>query len=74
MATIALDLKGLKCPQPSMKVASAIMGAKPGDIIEGTADCATFEDDVRGVCKRWNKVLLAVRTTGPGIKMIQIQV
>lgn len=74
MATVSLDLKGLKCPQPSMKVASAIMAAKPGDIIEGTADCSTFEDDVRGVCKRWNKVLLAVRTVGPGVKTIQIQV
>jgi tRNA 2-thiouridine synthesizing protein A len=74
MATVKMDLTGLKCPQPAMKVASQMMSLKPGDVIEAVADCDTFENDVRGVCKRWNKVLLAVRDIGGGKKMAQVQI
>ena len=74
MATVQMDLTGLKCPQPAMKVASQMMNLKPGDIIEAVADCDSFENDIRGVCKRWNKVLLAIKDIGDGKKMAQVQV
>jgi TusA-related sulfurtransferase len=74
MATIKMDLTGLTCPQPAMKMAAQMMALKPGDIIEAVADCDTFENDVRGVCKRRNKTLLAVRDLGGGKKMAQVQI
>ncbi len=74
MATVQMDLTGLKCPQPAMKVASQMMNLKPGDVIEAIADCDTFEADIRGVCKRWNKVLLAIKDIGGGKKMAQVQI
>jgi len=73
MATINLDLKGLKCPQPAMKVASQLMRAKPGDVIQAVADCSTFEADVREVCQRWKKVLVSVQDLGGGAKKVQIR-
>lgn len=74
MATTKLDLTGLKCPQPSMKIASVIMSLKPGDIIEADADCDTFESDVRGVCARWKKVILGVKMKTKTVKTIMIQI
>ena len=74
MATVQMDLCGLKCPQPAMKVASQMMNLKPGDVIEAVADCETFENDIRGVCKRCNKVLLAIKDIGGGKKMAQVQI
>ena len=74
MATVKMDLTGLKCPQPAMKMAAQMMALKPGDVIEAIADCETFENDVRGVCKRRNTVLLAIRDVGGGKKMAQVQI
>jgi tRNA 2-thiouridine synthesizing protein A len=74
MATVKMDLTGLKCPQPAMKMASQMIVLKPGDVIEAIADCDTFENDVRGVCKRRNSTLLAIRDLGGGKKMAQVQI
>lgn len=72
MEVIMLDLKGLKCPQPSMKVAAALVKLKAGDVIEATADCDTFEDDLKSVCKRWNALILSVKQSGAA-KTIQVK-
>lgn len=61
MATEALDLCGLKCPQPAMKVVTRLLSMKKGDILEATPDCETFEADIRRLCERWQKTLLSVR-------------
>jgi len=73
MATTKLNLTGLKCPQPAMKIASIIMSLKPGDMIEADADCSTFEDDIRGVCARWKKTILSVKVSG-SVKTVMIQI
>lgn len=72
MATIYLDAKGLKCPQPVLKIAAKMPEIKKGDLLEVEADCPTFEEDVRKWCERMKKTLLAVTEAG-GAKKAQIQ-
>lgn len=72
MAVVNLDARGLKCPQPTLKITVMAVKLKPGDILEVVADCATFENDVRDWCKRAKKTLLWVKDEG-GSKRLQIQ-
>lgn len=64
MATHKLDAKGLRCPQPILKLTTLMPQVSQGDIVEVAADCATFEDDVRKWCERMGKTLLAVTRDG----------
>lgn len=73
MAMEVLDTRGLKCPQPVLKIAVKSPDMKPGDILEVTGDCPTFERDVRMWCERLGKVLLSVKNDGNDVKRIQIQ-
>lgn len=72
MATVTLDAKGLRCPQPVLKIAAKMPEMKQGDILEVIGDCPTFEEDVRKWCERMKKTLLAVTQEGDA-KMVQIQ-
>lgn len=72
MAITTFDAKGLKCPQPTLKVTIMATKMKSGDILEVVADCPTFEEDVRGWCARAKKVLLWIREDA-GAKRCQIQ-
>jgi len=73
MASKVLDCKGLKCPQPTLKLTTTAAGLKPGDSLEIVADCPTFENDVKGWCQRNKKVLVSLRDEGSGVKRAQIQ-
>lgn len=73
MAMETLDLCGLQCPQPAMKVAQKIVGMKKGDVLEAVADCETFESDMKAVCNRWKKVLMSVKMAD-GKKIIAVQI
>ena len=73
MATKLIDARGLKCPQPQLKMLTESHGMKKGDILEVVADCATFETDVRGWCQRTKKALLWMRNEGSA-KRCQVQV
>ena len=64
MATVTIDALGLKCPQPILKIAAKSPDMKPGDVLEITADCPTFEKDIRAWCDRMKKVLLWIRNEG----------
>jgi len=64
MATKVLDTKGLRCPQPILAIITCMHDTSPGDVLEVTADCPTFEDDVRNWCSRAGKTLLAVTLDG----------
>jgi len=64
MTTHTLDAKGMRCPQPILKITAMLPQLAPGDVLEVTADCATFEEDVRKWCDRMSKTLLAVTTNG----------
>ena len=72
MAQQNLDARGLKCPQPTLKITAMAVKMKPGDILEALADCPTFEKDVRDWCTRSKKTLLWVKDEG-GAKKIQIK-
>jgi len=72
MATQKLDATGLSCPQPILKIVAKMPEMAPGDILEVTADCASFEDDVRKWCERMRKTVLAVNTNG-SVKIAQIK-
>ena len=73
MTVEVLDMLGMKCPQPVLKIAVKAPDMKPGDILEVLGDCPTFERDVRVWCERLNKVLLFVKDEGDKKKRIQIQ-
>ena len=72
MAVKVLDLKGLKCPQPVLKMLTASRALAPGDILEAVADCASFDKDVRDWCNRTKKALLWMRSDG-GTKRCQVR-
>ena len=72
MAEVKLDAKGLRCPQPILKIAAKVPEMKSGDILLVEADCPTFEDDVRKWCGRMKKTLLAITPQGSA-KVAQIQ-
>jgi tRNA 2-thiouridine synthesizing protein A len=72
MAVTTLDARGLKCPQPTLKITIMSTKMKPGDILEVVADCSTFEQDVRDWCARAKKVLLWIRPEDSA-KRCQIQ-
>ncbi len=73
MAIEVLDTRGLKCPQPVLKIAVKSPDMKAGDILEVIGDCQTFERDVRMWCERLRKVFLSMKDEGNNVKRIQIQ-
>jgi tRNA 2-thiouridine synthesizing protein A len=73
MAVEILDMVGMKCPQPVLKIAVKAPEMNPGDILEVVGDCPTFERDVRVWCQRLHKILLSIQEEGGDKKRIQIQ-
>lgn len=73
MAVEILDMEGMKCPQPVLKIAVKAPDMNPGDILEVIGDCPTFERDVRVWCQRLQKTFLSIQDEGNGKKRIQIQ-
>jgi len=73
MAVQILDAKGLKCPQPTLKITALAIKVARGDVLEVVADCPTFEKDVRDWCTRYKKPLLWMKEMGGGVMACQIQ-
>jgi len=62
---IELDLRGLKCPQPILKLNSKAIKLAKGSVIRATADCPTFERDLRiWAAKTGNTVLECLEKNG----------
>ena len=59
-----LDARGLKCPQPTLKITVLATRIKPGEQLEVVANCPTFEKDVRDWCNRAKKTLLWLKVEG----------
>jgi len=72
MAKEVMDLKGLVCPQPIMKISLKAQKMNPGDSIEAYANCHTFPDDVKSWCARMGKVLVYCNNEG-GVWHVEIQ-
>jgi tRNA 2-thiouridine synthesizing protein A len=64
MAVHKLDATGLRCPQPILKITIMMPEMNQGDVLEVSADCDSFESDVRTWCERLKKTLLAVNHDG----------
>lgn len=73
MALEILDMVGMKCPQPVLKIAVKAPDMNRGDILEVVGDCPTFEKDVRVWCERLGKIFLSIKDEGHEKKRIQIQ-
>ena len=73
MAIEALDTRGMKCPQPVLKIAVKSPDMDRGDILEVLGDCPTFEKDVRAWCERLGKVVISVKDEDENRKRIRIQ-
>jgi tRNA 2-thiouridine synthesizing protein A len=67
-----LDCKGLKCPQPVLKIAAMLPEMQAGDILRVVGDCPTMEEDVRKWADRMKKTLVAVTRQGSAVT-VQIQ-
>ncbi len=68
-----LDARGLKCPQPLLRLAVKAPEMASGDLLEVLGDCPTFERDLRTWCQRLGKTLLGVTEETGGAKRIRIQ-
>jgi TusA-related sulfurtransferase len=67
MAKTTLDLRGLSCPMPIMKVAAAVKKGASGDLFEATSDDAGFEPDVTAWCKETGNTLTGIAKSGKDI-------
>lgn len=61
MATQTIDARGLKCPQPTLKMTIALNQLKKGDTMDVLADCDTFEKDLQGWASRTRRTVLWVK-------------
>lgn len=64
MAEIILDVKGLKCPLPVLKLKKAIKALAEGDVLEVHATDALSVIDVPAYCNESGNRLLSVRGDG----------
>jgi tRNA 2-thiouridine synthesizing protein A len=68
----SLDMRGMKCPLPTLKMLSLSREMKAGEILEVLADCSTFEADVRKFCADTKRALLFIKTEGSA-KRVQVR-
>ncbi|MFB6199656.1 MAG: sulfurtransferase TusA family protein [Candidatus Nanohaloarchaea archaeon] len=68
-----LDLTGLECPEPTLKIGVAAEELEEGDTIIAEADCDTFPDDVEDWCDRQDATLVSFTDEGDGVNRAEIQ-
>ena len=73
MAVHTLDVLGLKCPQPVLKLAVMAKEIPSGDTVEVLADCESFPKDLPAWCSKTKKTLLFCVDEGGGKFKAQIQ-
>jgi tRNA 2-thiouridine synthesizing protein A len=76
MATVDFDARGMKCPLPVLKMNGLVLGKKvqAGDTLVVTADCPTFEKDMREWCAKAKKVLVVIKDIGNNAKRAEIRI
>ncbi|MEW5816857.1 MAG: sulfurtransferase TusA family protein [Spirochaetota bacterium] len=67
-----LDCKGLKCPQPVLKLSIKARSITPGTTVEVHADCPSFPEDIKKWCDKSGKVLISCVDRG-GYQVATIQ-
>jgi tRNA 2-thiouridine synthesizing protein A len=76
MKTVQINACGDKCPVPVLKMTNAVMRkeVEPGDTLVVTADCPTFEKDVKDWCKNMKKVLVVLKDEGNNVKKCEVKI
>ncbi len=76
MKTVTLDARGLNCPVPTLRMTNLILskGVEPGDTLEVTADCDTFEADVKKWCTTMKRVLVVLKDEPPNAKKAVVRI
>ena len=67
MAKTTLDLKGLSCPMPIMKLAAAVKKGASGDVFEAVSDDAGFEPDILAWAKETGHPMNGITKAGKDI-------
>ena len=67
-----LNCKGLKCPQPVLRVAIKAASIAAGTTLEVHADCPTFAQDISKWCNDNGRVLVSVVDHG-GFEVATVQ-
>ncbi len=67
-----LNCRGMKCPQPVLKISILANKISAGSTLEVHADCSSFPKDVDGWCKKTGKVLVSCVDQG-GYHVAKIQ-
>ncbi len=67
MAKTTLNLRGMLCPMPIMKVATEIKKAASGDTFEVICDDKAFEPDIVAWCNETGNTLNSVTKSGSDI-------
>jgi tRNA 2-thiouridine synthesizing protein A len=71
MTTTTLDLKGLLCPLPVVKIAQAVKKVEIGDVIEATATDPGVLADIPAWARSSGNELLAIeKTNGKEIRFV----
>ncbi len=68
-----MDLTGMKCPQPVLKIAAKAKEIPEGEMVEILADCPSFPKDIEAWCERTGRTLLFCMDEGDGKYRAQIQ-
>lgn len=68
-----LDARGLKCPQPIMKVAGLAKTLAGGDTIVVLADCPSFPGDMEAWCEKTGRMLIDLREQDDGSFRAEIE-
>jgi tRNA 2-thiouridine synthesizing protein A len=76
MAVVPLDVRGFRCPIPILKISMKVMKKEvlPGDLLEVTADCPTFESDLKQWCSQAKKTLVFLREEPAGTFKCQVKI
>jgi tRNA 2-thiouridine synthesizing protein A len=71
MTTTTLDLKGLLCPLPVVKIAQAVKKVEIGDVIEATAtDPGVLADIPAWARSSGNELMSIEKTNGKEIRFV----
>jgi len=68
-----IDTKGLSCPMPMMKLAKAMKGLKPGEILEMFGTDPGTRADLPQWCEKKGNTLLEETEPEPGVFRFLIQ-
>lgn len=68
MQEVELDLTGMRCPAPIVRLNSAVKALQAGDVLRVLASDPAFEMDARAWCRRTGHELLSLEGAAGGFR------